>query len=78
VLGLSSWPVYARVTRIVVMTERKREYVRAAEIYGASNFRIMLLLLAPLVLPPIIFVSVLDVAEDEDDRRDRRARDSEH
>ncbi|MBY3134463.1 ABC transporter permease [Rhizobium laguerreae] len=62
VLGLSSWPVYARVTRSVVMTERKREYVRAAEIYGASDFRIMVRLLAPLVLPPIIFVSVLDVA----------------
>lgn len=62
VLGLSSWPVYARVTRSVVMTERKREYVRAAEVSGASNFRIMVLLLAPLVLPPTIFVSVLDVA----------------
>jgi peptide/nickel transport system permease protein len=62
VLGLSSWPVYARVTRSVVMTERKQEYVRAAQVSGASDFRIMALLLAPLVLPPIIFISVLDVA----------------
>lgn len=62
VLGLSSWPTYARVTRSVVMTERKREYVRAAQVMGASNMRIMLRLLAPLILPPIIFVSVLDVA----------------
>lgn len=62
VLGLSSWPTYARVTRSVVMTERKREYVRAAQVMGASNFRIMVRLLAPLILPPIIFVSVLDVA----------------
>lgn len=62
VLGLSSWPVYARVTRSVVMTERKSEYVRAALVSGASDFRIMTRLLAPLVLPPIIFVSVLDVA----------------
>ncbi|MBH0236367.1 ABC transporter permease [Methylobrevis albus] len=62
VLGLSSWPTYARVTRSVVMTERKREYVRAAQVMGASNLRIMLRLLAPLILPPIIFVSVLDVA----------------
>jgi len=62
VLGLSSWPVYARVTRSVVMTERKQEYVRAAQVSGASDFRIMTGLLAPLVLPPIIFISVLDVA----------------
>ncbi|MEJ0092090.1 MAG: ABC transporter permease [Methylocella sp.] len=62
VLGLSSWPVYARVMRSVVMNERGREYVRAAQIMGASDWRIMVGLIAPLVLPPIIFVSVLDIA----------------
>jgi peptide/nickel transport system permease protein len=62
VLSLSGWPVYARVMRSVVMTERNREFVRAARVSGASNVRIMLKLLAPLVLPPMIFVSVLDVA----------------
>lgn len=62
VLGLSSWPVYARVMRSVVMNERGREYVRAAQIMGASDWRIMIGLIAPLVLPPIVFVSVLDIA----------------
>ena len=62
VLGLSSWPVYARVMRSVVMNERGREYVRAAQIMGASNLRIMVGLIAPLVIPPVIFVSVLDIA----------------
>ena len=62
VLGLSNWPVYARVMRSVAMNERGREYVRAAKIMGASDLRIMAGLIAPLVLPPIIFVSVLDVA----------------
>jgi peptide/nickel transport system permease protein len=62
VLGLSSWPVYARVMRSVVMNEREREYVRAAKIMGASDLRIMFGLITPLVLPPIVFVSVLDIA----------------
>jgi peptide/nickel transport system permease protein len=62
VLGLSSWPVYARVMRSVVLNERRREYVRAAQIMGASDPRIMFLLIAPLVVPPILFVSVLDIA----------------
>jgi peptide/nickel transport system permease protein len=62
VLGLSSWPVYARVTRSVTMNERGREFVRAAKIMGASDLRILFGLIAPLVLPPIIFVSVLDIA----------------
>lgn len=62
VLGLSSWPVYARIMRSIVMTERQREYVRAAKLGGSTDIRIILSLLLPLLLPPVIFTSVLDVA----------------
>ncbi|TVQ55011.1 MAG: ABC transporter permease [Rhodobacteraceae bacterium] len=62
VLGLSGWPVYARVMRSVVMAERKKEYVRGARVLGASDGRIMFRLILPLALPPIAFVAVLDVA----------------
>ncbi len=62
VLGLSSWPVYARIMRSIVMTERQREYVRAAKLGGSTDIRIILTLLVPLLLPPVIFTSVLDVA----------------
>ncbi|MFS2042144.1 ABC transporter permease [Agrobacterium tumefaciens] len=62
VLGLSSWPVYARIMRSIVMTERQREYVRAAKLGGSTDFRIIVGLLLPLLLPPVIFTSVLDVA----------------
>ncbi|KQT52499.1 MULTISPECIES: ABC transporter permease [unclassified Aureimonas] len=62
VLGLSNWPVYARVMRSVVMAERKAEYVRAAEVSGATHARIILTLLVPLLVPPVLFTSVLDVA----------------
>jgi peptide/nickel transport system permease protein len=62
VLGLSSWPVYARIMRSIVMTERQREYVRAAKLGGSTDIRIIVGLLLPLLLPPVIFTSVLDVA----------------
>jgi peptide/nickel transport system permease protein len=62
VLGVSSWPVYARIMRSIVMTERQREYVRAAQIGGSTDFRIIVTLLVPLLLPPVLFTSVLDVA----------------
>ncbi|WP_027132935.1 ABC transporter permease [Geminicoccus roseus] len=62
VLALASWPTYARVTRSVTLGERRREYVRGAKILGASDLRIMLVLIAPNILPPIAFVAVLDVA----------------
>ena len=62
VLGLSGWPVYARVMRSVVMAERKKEYVRGAQVLGATDSRIMFRLLLPICLTPISFVAVLDVA----------------
>ncbi|YBV93959.1 ABC transporter permease (plasmid) [Phyllobacteriaceae bacterium JZ32] len=62
VLGLSNWPVYARIMRSIVMTERQREYVRAAKLGGSTDIRIIVSLLVPLLLPPAIFTSVLDVA----------------
>lgn len=62
VLVLSGWPIYARVARSVTLAERQREYVRGAKILGASDTRIMLIMIAPNVLPPIAFVAVLDVA----------------
>ncbi len=62
VLGLSGWPLYARVARSVTQAERKKEFVRGARVLGASDWRIMVILIAPNVLPPIAFVAVLDIA----------------
>jgi peptide/nickel transport system permease protein len=62
VLILSGWPAYARVSRSVTLSERRKEYVRAATILGASDFRVLLVHIAPNILPPIAFVAVLDVA----------------
>lgn len=62
VLGLSGWPLYARVARSVALAERNRGYVLGERVLGASDLRIMLMFVAPVVLPPIAFVAVLDVA----------------
>ncbi|HTJ26992.1 MAG TPA: ABC transporter permease [Candidatus Limnocylindria bacterium] len=62
VLILAGWPAYARVTRSVTLAERQKEYVRAAKILGASDLRIVVLHIAPNILPPAAFVAVLDVA----------------
>jgi peptide/nickel transport system permease protein len=62
VLGLSSWPAYARIIRSVMLGERRREYVRGAKILGASDFRVIFLLIAPNILPPVLFVAILEIA----------------
>ncbi len=62
VLVLAGWPAYARVVRSVTMSERRKEYVRASTILGASSIRVMLQQIAPNILPPVAFVALLDVA----------------
>lgn len=62
VLGLSGWPLYARVARSVTLSEKDKEYIKGQRVLGASDWRIILLFVAPAVLPPIAFVAVLDVA----------------
>lgn len=62
VLAISSWPIYARVTRGIVLGEREKEYVRAAKIIGASGPRIILRYIAPGILPSVALVAILDIA----------------
>lgn len=53
-LGLTSWPVLARVVRGEVLSLRRLEFVRAAEASGASEWRILVHQLLPNVLPSAI------------------------
>jgi peptide/nickel transport system permease protein len=51
ILGVTSWPVLARVVRTETLSLRRLEFVRAAEAIGASAPRIMARELLPNVLP---------------------------
>jgi peptide/nickel transport system permease protein len=62
VLALSGWPLYARVARGLAITERGKEYIRGLRVLGAGDLRVMILFVAPNILPGIAFVAVLDVA----------------
>ena len=62
VLGLSGWPLYARIARSAALAEKSREYIKGERVLGASDWRIITRFLAPAILPPIAFVAVLDVA----------------
>ena len=54
VLVLVGWPWEARVTRGLVLSLKEREFVTAARVVGASNWRIMLKHILPNSLSPII------------------------
>ncbi len=62
-LGLTSWPLLARVVRAETLALRTREFVEAARVQGASTARILLREILPNALPPGIALLGLLVAQ---------------
>jgi dipeptide transport system permease protein len=52
-------PHFARLTRAAVMGEKQREYVTAARVAGARNFRLMFKTILPNCLAPLIVQATL-------------------
>ncbi len=62
VIGLTSWMQVARIVRGEVLRWRVVEFVEAARMVGASDFRIMRRHILPQVIPSIIVTATLGVA----------------
>lgn len=58
-LGLAGWVYFARVVRGVVLQEMQRDYVRSAQVLGASRWRIGFRYVLPNVLPAIAIIATL-------------------
>lgn len=61
-IGIVSWPPVARLVRSEFASLRNREFVRAAEVLGESNTRIILTQMLPNTLSPVIAMASLMVA----------------
>lgn len=62
ILGLTAWPQTARLIRAEVLSMADREFVVAAQVTGASNWRVMLVHMLPNVVPILIVAATLRVA----------------
>ncbi|MDR3331587.1 MAG: ABC transporter permease [Synergistaceae bacterium] len=62
VIGITSWPFYARMIRSETLSLKNQEFVRAARTIGTSTFMIMAKHILPNVMPSFIVVSTLSVA----------------
>ena len=62
VLGLSQWPLYARVVRGEALTLRGREFMVAARAVGASSGHIIVHHVLPNTLSSVVVVATLGVA----------------
>jgi len=60
-LGLAGWVYFARVVRGVVLQEMQRDYVRSAQVLGASRWRIGIRYVLPNVLPAIAIIATLQL-----------------
>lgn len=56
-----TWPAYARVTRSLVVSARKQEYVIAGRLLGAGAFTSLRRDVLPNVLAPVFVLAMLDV-----------------
>ncbi len=59
-LMITWWPVYARLVRGQVLSEREKLYVEAARSIGASDTRILLAHILPNTIQPVIVQGTLD------------------
>jgi peptide/nickel transport system permease protein len=62
VFGLLGWFYSARVFRGVTLSLREKEFVEAARMVGASNFRIIRTHILPHLIGPLIVLATLSVA----------------
>lgn len=62
-LAVTGWVAYARMVRAQVLSVRELEYVEAARTVGASNTRIILRHVLPNVVPSVIVVASISVAQ---------------
>lgn len=61
-IGLTSWPITARVVRAEFLTLREREFVHAAAALGAGAIRVACRHILPNVVPVIVVAATLRVA----------------
>lgn len=62
VLGLVSWPTYARLVRSRVLSLASEQFVEAARAVGAGDVRIMVRHLVPNAVAPVIVLATLGMA----------------
>ena len=62
VIGLTSWPTVARLTRGEFLKTKSLDYVLAAQALGASNFRTIMRHVLPNSLAPIFVAATFGVA----------------
>lgn len=60
-LAVVDWVKYARVSRSLVLSIRKKEYIKAAKMGGAKEHQIILKYILPNIIPSLIVMATMDI-----------------
>lgn len=60
---LVNWLGYARIVRGIVLSEREKDYITAAEVAGGNTWTVLWRHLLPAVLPPVLVYAALDIGK---------------
>lgn len=60
-LGLAGWVYFARVVRGIVLQEMQKDYVKAAQVLGASRLRVGIRYVFPNALPAVAVLATLQL-----------------
>lgn len=60
-LAVVNWAKYARVSRGLAMSIRKKDYIKAAKMGGARQHQIILKYVLPNIIPSLIVMAAMDI-----------------
>lgn len=60
-LAVVNWPKYARLSRGLTMSIRKKDYIKAAKMGGANEYQIILRYVLPNIIPSLIVTVAMDI-----------------
>lgn len=60
-LAVVNWPKYARMSRGLTMSIRKKDYIKAAKMGGASECQIIMRYVLPNIIPSLIVTATMDI-----------------
>lgn len=60
-LAVVDWVKYARVSRSLVLSIRKKDYIKAAKMGGAKEYQIIFKYILPNIIPSLIVMATMDI-----------------
>jgi peptide/nickel transport system permease protein len=63
VLGVASWPAYARITRGATLSVKQREFVQAAIALGSPDMRLLVRHILPNIAGSLVILATLQVSQ---------------